>query len=199
MAFTAVSVCFLPLSAKTSGNATNLIRQELATQTNNAQSTPPRGIILILPKVTPLNIPYTADIRGYGEIYEMESVHHLQRRFRNDPPPDRFRYLFTLPNRTHNGKFGMTLTELVTLVTHYYNAFIVSYGFIDSPPWKSYRQSEVKEIFILKRWIASIIFRFMVYFERPSSLTSHMIYVIADTPKPIKVAPDIENTVYWQD
>jgi hypothetical protein len=154
---------------------------------------------MILPKVTPLSTPYTTDIRGYGELYEIQSVRRLQRHLKRLPPTPYFRYLFTLPNKAHNGKFGLTLADLTTLVTRYYNASIITSGFIDTPPWRSYRQSEVKDIHFLKRWCASIIFFFMVHFEHPSPSDSHMVYVVADTTKPIKVSPDIEDSIYWLD
>ncbi len=150
---------------------------------------------MILPKVTHISTPYTAEIRGYGELYEIESVRHVQRSIQKTP----YRYLFTAPNIVHNGKFGMTAEGLVKIVTEYYGAKIHSQGFTDTPPWKSFRQSEVHEIHFIKQYLARVIFWFMVYFEKSNPVDSHMVYVIADTTKPIKAAPDIENTNYWKD
>jgi uncharacterized pyridoxal phosphate-containing UPF0001 family protein len=133
-----------------------------------------------LPRTIPLNKPYTTDITGYGELYEIESVRKIQRIYcekkYNGISLSSLAFLLCVSNREHNGKHGMYLESLLKYIGNEY--ILIAHGFMDAPPWKSKPSNFHKHLGSIKTFCASTFFHLMVQFENPKPKNAHMIYAI---------------------
>ncbi len=118
---------------------------------------------------------YEPEIIGLGEIYEKMSVFHLQKKLRKKYKDG---VLFLSSNKDHRGK-GFTLDELkFQIKSKGYQ--ILYFGYVDSPPWASYKVKSDKKSPYLKSWIiilAKLLFWFLIQIEFiwQGKRSSHMV------------------------
>jgi len=79
-----------------------------------------------------INEPYTCEILGFGEIFEIISVERIRRTLLKTHDKGT---LFFSANRDHSGG-GKTLDYLVNHVAKKEHN-LIAFGYADAPPWKS--------------------------------------------------------------
>lgn len=116
---------------------------------------------MVQAKSLPINEPYSTEILGLGEIYEIMSVERLRKSLLKEY------------------KVGILyLAELNNLNTVFItpNTEILQCGYVDRPPWRSKRKENGSTPSGLKLLLAKLIFRLLLPLERFNK--PHMIYFL---------------------
>ncbi len=76
--------------------------------------------------------PYTCEVKGFGEIFEIKSVERIRKRLKRKYSEG---MLFLSSNKAHSGR-GFTRDELERTIREQ-GMEVAESGYADAPPWRS--------------------------------------------------------------